>query len=316
MILNIIVWLALVLLAIFFVWLVTRAWKSRRWFIKWPGVILSGLLALIVVLVSGLGAVGLAKAYIPSGRPVQQIKVEATPAQIQRGEHIAGVFCVGCHSTNGQMPLTGGVDMARDIPMPIGSMVSINLTPAGPLKNWSDGEIMRVLREGVDPGGRRLAVMSTTYTRYLSDEDLHALIAYLRSMPAVENPTPNPPDQVNFLGALVFGAGLVPDLPPVNAPIVAPPRAASAEYGKYILSYQDCRTCHGSDLNGGTSKVTPNGPPLRLIKGWTQEQFITTLRSGVNPDGHQLQSPMPWQTIGKMDDDELQAMYLYLKSLW
>lgn len=314
MFLNILVLLALALAVVFFGWLVTRAWKSRRWFIKWPGSVLGGLLALALALVSAVGAMGFIKMYSPSGQPAPQIQVDRTPERIQRGEHIADVFCVECHSPTGEKPMVGGRDVSTDFPIPVGQMISGNLTPGGPLKDWTDGEIMRALREGVDPQGRRLVVMKSIYARYLSDEDLHSLIAYLRSQPAVEQEHRHPLDRPNLLGLLVFGAGMVPDLPPVTGEIVAPPKAATAEYGQYILSYQDCRSCHGDNLNGGTSSIGPAGPPLRSVMGWTQEQFIATMRTGVNPGGHHLQPPMPWKAIARMDNEELQAMYLYITS--
>ena len=70
------------------------------------------------------------------------------------------------------------------------------------------------------------------------------------------------------------------------------------------------------DLNGGKAgQLPPIGPNLKVVRGWTQEQFITTLRTGVDPGGHALSSQMPWQNIGRLDDEELAAMYLYLTSL-
>jgi mono/diheme cytochrome c family protein len=316
MILNILSWLLLVAAVVFFIWLATRAWKARRWFVRWPGLVLSALLGLVFALLSVIGAIGLVKVYTPAGQPPQALQVNATQTMIQRGQHIAAVFCADCHMPAGQTTLVGGQDLSKDIPIPIGSLVSNNLTPGGPLKDWSDGEILRTLREGVDPNGRKLLIMGSTNIRFMSDEDLQAVIAYLRSLPAVDHSTQTPNDQMNLLGVLIAGAGLIPELPPVTSPITAPPKAATVEYGKYILSYQDCRGCHGADLNGGTSKVSPNGPPLRVVKSWTLAQFINTMRSGIAPGGYELKPPMPAKTIGLMDDDELGAMYKYLTSLW
>jgi mono/diheme cytochrome c family protein len=212
--------------------------------------------------------------------------------------------------------MVGGLDLSGDIPLPVGTFVSANLTPAGPLKDWSDGEIMRALREGVGNKGQRLMVMQSTYVRYLSDEDIHALIAYLRSQPAVESNVQEPLDQPNMLGVVLLGSGIIPELAPVKEAIVAPPKGATVEYGQYILSYQDCRSCHGNDLNGGDGTLGPAGPPLSVVKGWSQEEFLGAMRTGITPAGRALQPPMPWKTISKMEDEELQAMYLYLKEQW
>ena len=311
---NIITWLALAATAVLLAWLATRAWRSPRWYVKWPGMILSGLLSLVFVAVCAVALQGLYKLYWPQGSDIQ-LTVEGTPEQIQRGQYLASAFCAGCHSQTGELPLAGGVDLAKDVPMPIGSMISANLTPAGPLQNWTDGEIYRALRESVDNKGRALPTMSTVYARFMSDEDIKAIIAYLRSQPAVDHPIQDPPSQLNFLGVLVTGMGMVPELPEVTGEIIAPPKEATAEYGAYIISYQDCRLCHGANLTGGTNTLTPNGPTLRMVKGWTQEQFIDAMRTGVNPDGRQLIELMPWKIIGRMDDTDLAALYQYIASV-
>jgi mono/diheme cytochrome c family protein len=116
---------------------------------------------------------------------------------------------------------------------------------------------------------------------------------------------------------MMLGAGILPGGKPVlNGVIQAPPKSATAQYGEYILSYQDCRECHGSDLKGGVQgQLPPVGPGLDLIKGWSLEQFIATMRKGMDPVGHQIGEAMPWQAVGKMDDEELGAVYAYLIQL-
>jgi mono/diheme cytochrome c family protein len=79
------------------------------------------------------------------------------------------------------------------------------------------------------------------------------------------------------------------------------------------VSYQDCIVCHSADLSGGKpGQLAPIGPNLKALKGWTREQFITTMRTGVTPNGHTLNSLMPWRNIGLMDDEELSALYAYI----
>src|SRR6185369_10284595 len=131
--------------------------------------------------ITGVSLYGYAQASMSRGGPVPALKVAGTPEQIARGQHLANTLCAGCHSADGSLPLSGGRDVGADAPIPIGSYWSINLTPAGPLKDWSDGEIMRVLREGVDRDNHPLLVMSSNSVRYLSEDDKQAVIAYLRS---------------------------------------------------------------------------------------------------------------------------------------
>jgi mono/diheme cytochrome c family protein len=242
---------------------------------------------------------------------VPDLKVAGTPEQIQRGQAIADSFCGACHSKTGA--LTGGVDMGRKLPIPIGSFVSSNLTPAGSLKHWSDGEIFRAIRNGVDADGRRLFIMSLTSAGNLSDDDIQSLIADIRAMPAVGAQTPDPPDDVNPLGVAMLGVGLLPAGKPVSTQdITAPAKEATAQYGQYLVSYLDCRQCHGDDLSGGKGGIAPPGPDLTLVKEWTREEFITTMRTGTDPNGHEMTDEMPWRYIGKMDDVELGALYQYL----
>lgn len=314
---NLVFLIVLAFVMVLFGWLTWRAWHAHHALVKWGGSILAGLLALILLLVTLVTAKGFLFFYLPAGNPPQALKVEATPDQIARGKHIATFFCVQCHGQNDQLPLSGGRDLAADIPFPLGSLVTVNLTPAGPLKGWSDGEILRILREGVGPDGHRLAVMGGQVMRYMSDEDLYAVIAYLRSTDPVVNDTPQPPDNVNALALFMLGGGLVPAEPPVADHLTAPPKAPTAEYGKYVVTFSHCPFCHGPLLDGvGGSPLVPQKPPsLRVVKGWTIDQFVKTIRTGVDPTGHQLSDVMPWKAFRNMDDEELGALYAYLKSL-
>jgi len=298
-------------------WLAWLAWHSHRMLARWIGGILASLFTLAFALVGVLAAIGMVKFLAPPTTPVPDLKVAGTPQQVERGRYIVNALCVECHSVSHELPLSGGVDMGKEIPIPVGSFTPPNLTPAGPLKDWSDGQIWRELRTGVDDDGHHLVIMSNVPVRNLSDDDMKAVIAYLRSQPAVENKTPDPPDQPSFLGAVLFGVGMLPQgLPPVSNSITAPPRGPTAEYGKYIVDYTGCRDCHGETLTGGDpSSLSPRGPSLVPVKHWTVEQFLTTLHTGVNPVGHTLSDKMPWRVVGRLDDNDLTAIYQYLATL-
>jgi mono/diheme cytochrome c family protein len=314
---NVLIWLALVAAVVLLGWLTFRAWRAKNKAVKWAGAIVSGLFTIVLALVSVLLLVGMVKIYTPRSAPIPDLQVAGTPEQLARGEHLAGSFCASCHSTTNELPLTGGVDLGKDFPMPLGSYVSVNLTPAGPLQDWSDGEIFRAIRNGIDRDGQTLFVMSGARGRHLSDEDIQSVIAYLRSQPAVAHETQMPPNQFNPLALLLIGAGVIPESePPTTEAIAMPPKGPTAEFGEYILSYQDCVLCHGADLSGGTpGQLAPVGPGLQVVRDWTQEQFITTLRTGIDPGGHVLNSQMPWRNIGRMDDEELAAMYAHITNL-
>ena len=306
---NIVGLIVLVAIAAFMVWIGTRALKVQSRAMRWSGVGLAAVLTIAVSSVSALIATGLVK---QNGRaaPVPSLKVELTSERIARGKAVADSFCSGCHAT----ALTGGGNLAKDLPIDIGSFVAANLTPAGVLKQWADGEIFRAIRNGIDANGSWLVIMSFTNASRLSDDDTAAVIAYLRSLPAAGVPTPGQLDRFNLLGLAMLGAGLLPEAKPVTATrIAAPSKGRTAQYGEYLLSYQDCRECHGKDLGGGVpGQLPPLGPDLGVVRQWTLGEFVTTMRSGVDPNGHQLDEQTPWRPIGRMDDDELAATYQYL----
>jgi mono/diheme cytochrome c family protein len=308
---NIIILLTLITVAVLLLWLSNRAWRIKNVFLRWSGASSAGILATASLLVCLVAVIGLYKQHIRSA-PVPDLKVEGSLEQLQRGQAIADTFCGGCHSTSGT--LTGGLDVGNDLPVRLGSFIAPNLTHAGPLGHWSDGKIFRAIRNGVDANGHWLTIMSFTNAGKLSDADIQALIAYIRHQPAAGSATREPPDRFNFLGLLMLGAGQFPLGNPVYTGVItAPPKTPNIEYGAYILSYQDCRQCHGSNLTGGVAgQLAPIGPDLRVVKSWSRDEFLRTLRTGKDPNGHGLSEQMPWRPIGKMDDVELSAVYQYL----
>jgi mono/diheme cytochrome c family protein len=307
--------LVLIALTVFFGWLARRAWRLKRGPVKWARVALFGMPMLLLGLISVFAVMGLLKMYAPRGDPAPDLQVEAMAEPIARGEHLAGAFCAVCHSLNGALPLSGGEDVGKQSPVPVGALIPGNLTPGGPLKDWSDGEIFRAIRAGVDRAGLPLLTMSALSYRHLSDEDIRAVVAYLRSQPTVANDTP--PNTPNILFAVFLGAGLVPQPPPVTGVVDAPSKSGSADYGSYIVNYVGCRDCHGANLSGGSGGLTPVGPNLTaIVPNWTRDEFVTTMRTGVDPSGHKLNAvQMPWGAIGKLDDVELAALYEYLHGL-
>jgi mono/diheme cytochrome c family protein len=160
---------------------------------------------------------------------------------------------------------------------------------------------------------------------FLSDEDLADLIAYLKSLPPVDNELPK--SELGPLGRVMMTLGQLPS--EVTAPDVlvidhdgprpvAPRPDVTVEYGKYLAT--TCALCHGENLNGQiiTMDVEYLAPNLTMggeMRSWSEEDFMKTLRTGVTPGEHQLKDVMPWKYFGQMTDDELKAVWLYLQSL-
>jgi len=319
MLTNILILIVLVLLAAGLILLARAAWRSRRAIVRWPVVIVSGLLALIMtvfIVVAGIGLVRLNSApYAYS--TTASIPVTGASDQVERGAQKA-VLCAGCHSSNGQLPLDGSAENFLDGGPPFGTIWASNLTPGGPLKDWTDAEIARAIREGVDKDGRPLLIMPSKPMHNLSDADTAALIAYLRSQPAVKRDLPE--TQLNILGAALIGSGMFTTSaqPPITQPIENPP-PGTAENGHYLVYSVGCIDCHGDNLAGiPPGGFGPSGPNLTVIvPNWEEEDFVTFFRTGVDPTGHQVSNEqMPLNDFSAaLTDDELKDMYKYLSGL-
>ena len=297
-------------LALLFGWLTWRAWRVTRPALRWGGVVLSGLLTLVLATALGAALVGYVRLNRQYDNPVPQVSVEATPERIARGEHLAKM-CAGCHAADEEPPMEGRDFLAEGAP-PVGQLYAPNLTPVH-LGEWSDGEILRAVREGIHRSGRSLIIMPSRAFRNLSDDDLLAIIAYLRSQPPVEPDTP--PKRLNVLGAIMSNiAPIFEAQAPVTAPVIAPPEGVTPEYGKYVSSYT-CALCHGAGLGGDEEFGSPS------LSGaghtWREDEFLRFMHSGERPDGSSVDpEAMPWELLSELlENDELRAIFAYMGTL-
>ncbi len=318
--------LILIVLIALFGFLTTRAWKLKNVILKWGGMIIAGLLTLISTAMLILALVGFTKLNERFDNPIANVQVTGTAAQIARGKQLANI-CVSCHTSNGQFPLSGVNFLAKFPLPPIGTFYAPNLTPSGNIQDWTDGELIRAIREGIHKDGRSLLIMPAENFRNLSDDDVQALVAYLRSQPATGGPTPT--NQFNLLGALFMNLS---DFRTAQQPVgsVTAPQPGTPEYGKYMVDVIGCRSCHGDQLQGKVDNGQPGPPPgpnlTQIVPLWTEEQFMTFFNTGELPGGGTVpiltlpsgfSSPrMPWPEVrAAATDDELKAMYAYLHSL-
>jgi mono/diheme cytochrome c family protein len=284
-------------------------------------ILIAGLLLSLVVAVLVLYTIGnsrLHNAVVPT-RPVS---VTANPDVVARGEYLVRSVsaCADCHGEN----LEGKHFV--DEP-PIGYIPAPNLTAgAGGIgESYTVEDWERAIRRGVGGDGRVLGGMPSDNYASLSDDDLAAIIAYLQSLPAVDNDLPG--RSISFIGSILFGILAYQDLPIAKIDHEAvgsphPEEAVSAEYGRYLVDIASCRDCHGADLAGRSPQEAASGPPAGPdltpsgnLGSWTLQGFITTIRSGVTPDGYDLGPEMPWPAYAGMSDDELHAIWLYLQGL-
>lgn len=321
MLTNLLVLLLIIGLVVLFGWLTYRAIRARKLWVKIAGGIAAGLLTLLFVAVAFMGVKGIAAIYFPGAAAAPNLKVAGTPEQIARGQYLVSLSCVGCHGAIGadgspteQPPLTGGWNIAAAEGFGfMGAMVTENLTPGGRLADYSDGDLFRVMRHSISKEGHKLGFMDFLPYKELSDDDTQALIAYLRSLPPAKS-TAATGDNFNFIGVVVMGSGMFPPSAPGAAAVKAPPAGVTAEYGKYVATYGECRGCHGPDMTGTPASAfgpaVPN--PRPSVSTWTQAQFVQTMRTGVRPSGAPFTEGMPWQAASKMTDADLAALFAYL----
>lgn len=261
---------------------------------------------------------------------------QAGPGDSARGSYIVRdvSVCGNCHAAEPKRdvdgPLSGGMEFRN---WRIGTARAANLTPDAVtgLGAWSHAEIVRALRNGLSRDGRLLApVMPYEWFHRMSDRDALAVAVYLKSLPPVRHEVRQSPNFWFKLGRALF---LGPK-PPVTAS--APPRGATAEYGGYLARHVGlCADCHTprtglmlkwdqSRLFAGTSDPPKGFPanPSNLtpdvetgIGRWSEEDFLRALRTGVNPQGRSLHPFMPWRQIGRMPDQDLRAIYRFLRTL-
>lgn len=313
-------------LAALFAFLATRAWKLKNILVKLGGLAITGLLTLILIALLGLALRGFYLLNERHDNPIASIQVAGTPAQLARGQQLAQT-CVSCHAPGDQLPLAGSNFAFKfDLP-PLGTFYAPNLTPGGNIDDWTDGEVIRAIREGIHKDGRSLLIMPANIYRNLSDEDVQAIVAYLRSQPASGEPTP--PNQFNLIGALFLNLSDFRTAQPPVGSVIAP-EPGTAEYGKYMVDIIGCRDCHGDQLQGKVDNGAPGPPPgpnlTTIVPEWTEEEFMTFFNTGKLPGGGTVptlilpsgfsEPRMPWPVVrAATTDEELRAIYNYLHNL-
>lgn len=288
-------------------------------------------------------------------RPAPELAAPNSAQALSRGEYLVKSVaqCWRCHAApeagepNENAPLSGGraLDLSGLgpgfglLPLGLGTYIAPNITPDpdSGIGRWTDGEIVRALREGVSRDGHMLfPIMPYQELRGLSDEDALALVAYLRSRPPVRNIVP--PRQLSLAARGLIAFEVIQPAAPISGTVTAPPPGPTVEYGSYLANHVAlCSACHtprdpqtwqvhserlftGSlfpiPLPGvGLSRYAPNitPDPDRGIGAWSEEEFIRALREGVAPQGRLLDPAMP--RYPQMSADDLRAIYRYLRAL-
>lgn len=283
--------------------------------LKWIG----GILALLLLVFTGTAFYlsSAAQNRLAKKYEVQpnSIRIPSDSASIEAGQKWAAVLCSNCHGEN-----MAGTEFFNT--PDLGTINAPNLTPGGAGKPYTDLDWDRAIRHGIAKDGRPLLIMPSKDFQYMSDEHIGQIIAYLKTLPAVEQSWS--PPKTTLMCDILFQLGAFGDA--LNAETIdhakpahyAPGRGATAQYGDYLVKISGCRTCHGPQLNGGKdpnpeAPMGPNLSPGGSLPSWEAEGFVKTMRTGITPLGKELNGKfMPWKEFGKFDDDELKAIYTYL----
>jgi len=275
------------------------------------------LLGAVILTVQGHG---LASRH--EGGEFQPLRMLPDSSLIRRGRHLSEIRCAGCHAPDAEHPdeLSGGSQnqLATADGRNLGVLVAPDLTPAGSLGHASDLEVARAIREGISVRGGPLLVMPSPSYRLISDRDLAALIAYLRSQPSVASEAPE--RRLNLLAYLLLGLHQFEDsvVPPVIVPTPDPPADSAIAIGRYLTMYLGCRECHGPALHGGIrGQIAPLADDLvAFAAAHDSTTFERALRRGERSAGGTMNpGRMPWPSYAHLSDSELGAVYAFIHSL-
>jgi hypothetical protein len=269
-------------------------------------------------------------------RPLTNRAFQRTPARLERGKYLVEglTACFWCHSEHDaetRLPLAGNLGAGvndPDFPRPIfTALVFPNITPDPETGTgtWTDDMLARAIREGVGHDGRPLIpLMPYQSFRNLADEDLASIVVYLRSIPPIRNPLPKM--KVKFPFSLL--AKGIPE--PLTTPVPQPDLSSPVKRGEYMTKIAECFACHeGEDRDGrlhpfGGGHVfddDPSGPVAAAnltpdpsgIAYYDEATFIRALRTG--RVGARELKVMPWRRFGKVSDEDLGAMFAYLRTV-
>jgi mono/diheme cytochrome c family protein len=299
----------------------------------------SYVLGAVVVLVGVLAAYvqvdGIPK--YPHETPV--VNVARTPERVVRGKKLASLLCSECHLSSETRQLTG--KHMEEMPPEFGDVYSKNITshPEMGIGKWTDGELVYFLRTGVRPDGQYVPPWMVKLP-HLSDEDLHSIIAFLRSNDPLVAPSAAPSPGLtkpSFL-AKALAHGVFGPLPYPKEPVVMPARTDRVAYGRYLTFALDCFGCHSADfktmnilepektpgfMGGGNALMDSEKKPIFSanltaddetgIGRWSEADFVRAVTKGLRPDGRVLHYPMLPKT--ELEEDEVTAIYAYLRTV-
>lgn len=319
---------------------------------KFFGVVFGAVVLLVLAAIIVVGF------FMPRQRPPEDIRVDITPELLERGtylvEHV--LLCNDCHSERDwnfyggppRPPFGAGRECMTRETRSIGVVVTrgqgnfpgvlcirnITPDPESGIGNWTDGEVIRAMREGVDHNGLGLfPIMPYFIYRSLSDADAAAVTAYMRNLAPVE--AERPERSIDFPMNMLIE--LFPE--PLDGPVPHPDPADTIAYGEYLATIARCGFCHtprqnqgkdgipGKEFSGGVpfalgDRIAPSKnltPDIETgIGTWTREAFIARFEEFSEPrpvTRIEDNTLMNWSAYSGMTEADLGAIYDFLRSL-
>lgn len=297
----------------------------------------------LLAIVAILGLLSYVSFALPDVGDAENISIEITSNRIERGKYLANsvIACMDCHSTRDWSKFAGppiegttgkgGEEFSQRFGFP-GKFYSKNITPFG-LKDWTDGEILKAISEGVSKDGTALfPIMPHPNYGKMDRADLYSIIAYLRTLKPIENIVPKSESDfpMNFI---------INTIPQKATYSKIPDSGNRVAYGAYLFNAASCGDCHtkkemgtpvaGMELAGGFEFPLPKGGTVRSanitqdietgIGKWTEEMFLQKFKTYQDstyrlPEvkDHEFNTTMPWTMYATMKDEDLKAIYSYL----
>jgi len=283
------------------------------------GFVLAGLALLLMAVFAFAYAASAARLNKTYDVPDEAIPIPTDAESIARGQHLVKAVggCAGCHGAD-----LGGAEFINIPAIAVINAPNLTSGQGGLGREFTAADFVRALRHGLNPQRTSMWIMPSENFYSLSDSDLGAVIAYLQSLPPVDRQMPE--RRLGPAGRVLLAANVAELLSAEKIDHFGPRPAApapgvTADFGDYLVRVAVCRTCHGPELAGAqppdpSAPRAPNLTPGGELGRWTEADFIATLRTGATPGGHPLDESMPWKAAGQMTDDELQAIFIYLKS--
>lgn len=248
----------------------------------------------------------------------------------ERGEYLVTgpAGCGNCHTPIGPNGFVKGKELAGRLveKNKLFTAIAPNITPGSRVANWSDEELGRAIREGLRPDGSLIGPpMPFPMYRGISDDDLAAMVAYLRSVPAVQQENP----------ASTYNIPLPPAYGPPVTSVASVSKDDKIKYGEYLAGpIAHCMECHtpfgpkgpmletdfgrgGFEFHGpwGVSVASNLTSHEDGLAGWSDADLIAMISTGKRPDGSQMLPPMPYPFLAKTSKSDLEAIVAYLRTL-